>query len=120
MGVDQLTEDPTSSGQKYLVFVKSSVDDTKVTIPGVERHWLSEAEVAVTDSSVTDYDSADESSVCNTPFSPLKKLNGAKLISGPNTIKSILRSKSTFKAKALKGFIISEPSSALAKGKKAL
>ncbi|GKB62836.1 hypothetical protein Tco_0919022 [Tanacetum coccineum] len=31
-------------GQKDLVFVKSSVDDTKVTIPGVERPWLSEAE----------------------------------------------------------------------------
>nr|GEW01213.1 hypothetical protein [Tanacetum cinerariifolium] len=44
LGVDQLTEDPSSSGQKDLVFVKSSVDDTKVSIPGVERPWLSEAE----------------------------------------------------------------------------
>ncbi|GKD63957.1 retrovirus-related pol polyprotein from transposon TNT 1-94 [Tanacetum coccineum] len=44
LGVDQLTEDPSSSGQKDLVFVKSSADDTKVTIPGVERPWLSEAE----------------------------------------------------------------------------
>ncbi|GJR47805.1 retrovirus-related pol polyprotein from transposon TNT 1-94 [Tanacetum coccineum] len=68
-------------------------DDTKVSIPGVERPWLSEAEgfifpnhdtgrilpaesqrnttdppVVVTDSSTTDYDSADESSVCNTPL----------------------------------------------------
>nr|GEW41723.1 retrovirus-related Pol polyprotein from transposon TNT 1-94 [Tanacetum cinerariifolium] len=31
--VDQLTEDPSSSGKKDLVFVKSSVDDTKVSIP---------------------------------------------------------------------------------------
>ncbi|GJU89756.1 hypothetical protein Tco_1302179 [Tanacetum coccineum] len=43
LGVDQLTEDPSSLGQKDLVFVKFSADDTKVTIPGVERPWLSEA-----------------------------------------------------------------------------
>ncbi|GKC48971.1 retrovirus-related pol polyprotein from transposon TNT 1-94 [Tanacetum coccineum] len=85
MGADQLTEDPSSSGQKDLVFVKSSADDTKVSIPGVERPWLSKAEgfilpnhdtsmilptesqinttdpsVAVTDSLATDYDSAKE------------------------------------------------------------
>ncbi|GKF57311.1 hypothetical protein Tco_0170848, partial [Tanacetum coccineum] len=58
-GVDQLTEDPSSSGQKDLVFVKSSADDTKVSIPGVERPWLFEAE-------------ADESSVYSTPLPPLK------------------------------------------------
>ncbi|GJY12674.1 retrovirus-related pol polyprotein from transposon TNT 1-94 [Tanacetum coccineum] len=143
LGVDQLTEDPSSSGQKDLVFVKSSADDTKVSIPGVERPWLSEAEgfilpnhdtgrilpaesqrnttdpsVAVTDSSSTDYDSVDESSVCSTPLPPLKKLDGAEPISGPKTIKSILRSKSTFKAETLKGVIINEPSSAPAKGNK--
>ncbi|GKA43174.1 hypothetical protein Tco_0735898 [Tanacetum coccineum] len=44
LGVDQLTEDPSSSWQKDIVFVKSSADDTKVSIPGVERPWLSEAE----------------------------------------------------------------------------
>ncbi|GJZ08075.1 hypothetical protein Tco_0542358, partial [Tanacetum coccineum] len=84
--VDQLTDDPSNSGQKDLVFVKYSVDDTKVTIPGVERPWLSKAEgfilsnhdtgrilppesqrntidplVVVTDSSAIDYDSVDES-----------------------------------------------------------
>ncbi|GKB18316.1 retrovirus-related pol polyprotein from transposon TNT 1-94, partial [Tanacetum coccineum] len=89
LGVDQLTEYPSSSGQKDLVFVKSSADDTKVSIPGVERRWLSEAEglilpnhdtgrilpaesqrnttdpsVVVNDSSATEYDSADESLVC--------------------------------------------------------
>ncbi|GJR85883.1 hypothetical protein Tco_0209894 [Tanacetum coccineum] len=72
--------------EKDLVFVKYSVDDTKVTIPGVERPWLSKAEgfilsnhdtgrilpcesqrnttdplVVVTDSSAIDYDSVDES-----------------------------------------------------------
>ncbi|GKB13683.1 hypothetical protein Tco_0847606 [Tanacetum coccineum] len=72
--------------QKDLVFVKYSVDDTKVTIPSGERPWLSEVEgfilsnrdtgrilpaesqrntidplVVVTDSSAIDYDSVDES-----------------------------------------------------------
>ncbi|GKD61652.1 retrovirus-related pol polyprotein from transposon TNT 1-94, partial [Tanacetum coccineum] len=76
----------------------------KVSIHGVERPWLSEAEgfilpnhdtgrilpaesqrnitdpsVAVTDSSVTEYDSADESSVCYTPLPLLKKLDGVKI-----------------------------------------
>nr|GEY81910.1 hypothetical protein [Tanacetum cinerariifolium] len=100
LGVDQLTEDPSSSGQKDIVFVKSSTDDTKVSIPSVERQWLSKAKgfilpnhdtgrillaesqrnttdpsVDVTDSSMTDYDSVDESSVCSTPFPPLKKMD---------------------------------------------
>ncbi|GJT52115.1 retrovirus-related pol polyprotein from transposon TNT 1-94 [Tanacetum coccineum] len=143
LGVDQLTEDPSSSGQKDLVFVKSSADDTKVSTSGVERPWLSEAKgfilpnhdtgrilpaesqrntidppVAVNNSSATDYNSADESSVCSTTLPPLKKLDGAKPILRPKTIKSILRSKSAFKAETLKGVIINEPSSALAKGNK--
>ncbi|GKC44582.1 hypothetical protein Tco_1062304, partial [Tanacetum coccineum] len=108
-----------------------------------ERPWLSEAEgfilpnhdvggilpaesqrnttdpsVAITDSSVTDYDSANESSVFSAPIPPLKKLDGDEPISGPKTIKSILGSKSTFKAETLKGVIINEPSSALAKDNK--
>nr|GEU40596.1 hypothetical protein [Tanacetum cinerariifolium] len=146
LGVNQLTKDPSSSGQKDLVFVKSSADDTKVpipkvSIPGVERPWLSEAEgfilpnhdtgrilpaesqrntidplVAVTNSSATDYDSTDESSVCSTLLPLLKKLDGAKPNSRLKTIKSILRSKSTFKAETLKGVILNEPSSAPAKG----
>ncbi|GKC29040.1 retrovirus-related pol polyprotein from transposon TNT 1-94, partial [Tanacetum coccineum] len=126
-------------GKKDLVFVKSSTDDTKVTIHGVERPWLSEAEgfilpnhdtgrilpvesqrnttdpsVAIADSV---YDLADESSVCSTLLPPLKKLNGVEPISRPKTIKSILRSKSTFKTEALKGVIINEPSTP-AKGNK--
>ncbi|GJW44062.1 retrovirus-related pol polyprotein from transposon TNT 1-94 [Tanacetum coccineum] len=118
LGVDQLIEDPSSSGKKDLVFVKSSADDTKVTIPGVERPWLSEAEGFILPNHDTDYDSADESSVCSTPLPPLKKLDGSEPISGPKRLKSILKSKSTFKAEALKGVIINEPSSAPAKGNK--
>ncbi|GKA30441.1 hypothetical protein Tco_0716746 [Tanacetum coccineum] len=111
LGVDQLTEDPSRSGQKDLVFVKSLADDTKVTIPGVERPWLSEAQA-------TEYDSADESSICSTLLPALKKLEGAEPISGPKTIKLILKSKSTLKAVALKCVIINKPSSAPAKDNK--
>ncbi|GJR45600.1 hypothetical protein Tco_1313703 [Tanacetum coccineum] len=143
LGVDQLTEGPSSSRQKDLVFVKSSTDDTKVSIPCVERPWLSKAEgfilpnhdigrilptesqrnttdylVVVTDSLATEYDSTDESSVCSTPLPPLKKLDGAEPVSRPKTIKSILRSNSTFKVETLKGIIINEPFLAPAKGNK--
>ncbi|GJY93478.1 hypothetical protein Tco_0509260 [Tanacetum coccineum] len=72
----------------------------------------------VTDSSMTDYDFGDESSVCSTPLPLLNKLDGAELISRPKSIKSILRSKSTFKAETLKGVIINEPSSTLTKDNK--
>ncbi|GKC59167.1 hypothetical protein Tco_1086765 [Tanacetum coccineum] len=44
LGVDQLTEDPSSSGKKDLVLVKSLGDDTNMSIPNVERPWLSETE----------------------------------------------------------------------------
>ncbi|GJS64336.1 retrovirus-related pol polyprotein from transposon TNT 1-94 [Tanacetum coccineum] len=53
-----------------------------------------------------------------TPLLPLKKLDGVEPISGPKTIKSILRSKSTFKAETLKDVTINKPSSAPAKGNK--
>ncbi|GKC27439.1 hypothetical protein Tco_1034733, partial [Tanacetum coccineum] len=110
LGVDQLTEDPSSFGKKDLVFVKSLADDTKVSIPGVQRPLLSKVEdfimlnhdtsriipvesqrntsdpsIAVTDSSTTKYDSVDESLVYGTPLTPLKKLNGAEPTSRPNT-----------------------------------
>ncbi|GKC13719.1 hypothetical protein Tco_1010501 [Tanacetum coccineum] len=116
---DVVSKKGARNGLKDLVFVKSSANDTKVTIPGVERPWLSKAKgfilpnhdtgrilpsksqrnttdpsVVVIDSSATEYNSADESSVCSTPLPPLKKLDGVEPISGPKTIKSILRSKS--------------------------
>ncbi|GKF46438.1 hypothetical protein Tco_0136240 [Tanacetum coccineum] len=73
--------------------------------------------VIFSDSLATDSNSADESLVCGTPLILLKKLDGVEPVSGPKTIKSILKSKSTFKAETLKGIIINEPSSALARGK---
>ncbi|GKB34354.1 retrovirus-related pol polyprotein from transposon TNT 1-94 [Tanacetum coccineum] len=143
LGLDQLTEDPSSFRQTDLVFVKSSADYTKVSIPGIERPWLSKAKgftlpnhdtgrilqaesqvqitnplVAITDSSATKYDLVDESLVCSTPLPPLEKLAGVEPVSGPKTIKSILNSNSTFTAETLKGVTINEPSSASAKGNK--
>ncbi|GKD35774.1 retrovirus-related pol polyprotein from transposon TNT 1-94 [Tanacetum coccineum] len=137
LGVDQLTEDPSSLGQKDLVFVKSSADDIKVSILGVERPWLSEAEgfilpnhdagrilpaesqmkvtnplVTVINSLATEYDSVDKSCVCNTPLPPLEKLAGVEPVSGPEIIKSILKSNSTFKVETLKGVTINKPTSA--------
>nr|GEX32108.1 hypothetical protein [Tanacetum cinerariifolium] len=65
----------------------------------------------------TDYDSADESLVCSTPLLSLKKLDGVEPVFRPKTIKSILKSKSPFKAETLKGITINEPSSASTRGK---
>nr|GEZ94161.1 hypothetical protein [Tanacetum cinerariifolium] len=113
LGVDQLTKDPSGSGLKYLVFVKSSADDKKVTIPSVERPWLFEAKGFI----LPNHDT-DESLFYSIPLPPLKELDGAEPISGPRTIKSIFRSKYTFKAKSLKDVTINEPSSAPAKGNK--
>nr|GEX35744.1 hypothetical protein [Tanacetum cinerariifolium] len=137
---DAASKEGARNGLKDLVFVKSLVNDTKVTIPSVERPWLSEGEgfilpnhdtsrilpfesqrnttdslVAVTNSSMTDYDSPDESSVCSIPLPPLKKLDDTKPISGPKTIKSIFRLKYTFIAEALKDVTINELTLAPAK-----
>ncbi|GJW72406.1 retrovirus-related pol polyprotein from transposon TNT 1-94 [Tanacetum coccineum] len=141
LGIDQLTEDTFSSGLKDLIFVKSSADNVSITdsnkprlsetgnstlsnhdtnkIPSVEsQRNKTDPSVAVTKSLATNYDSTDESSICSTPLPPPKKLDGAEPVSGPKTIKSILKLKSTFKAETLKGIIINEPSSAPARGNK--
>ncbi|GKB72405.1 hypothetical protein Tco_0933817 [Tanacetum coccineum] len=93
LGLDQLIEDPFGSGKTDLIFVNSPTEDTKVSILGVERPWLSEAEgfivpkyntsrilpaesqvkiidplIAITDSLAIKYDSANESLACSTPF----------------------------------------------------
>ncbi|GKC13983.1 hypothetical protein Tco_1010765 [Tanacetum coccineum] len=141
LGADQLTKDSSNYGQKDLVFVKFSSQDNNVFKLNVERPWLSEAEgfnlpnqdtgrilyaksqVNVIDSSVTNYDSADESTlVCSTSFPPFEKLVGAEPETGPKTIKSILKSCSTRKDEASKDDIIKEAnnSSAHTKGNKTI
>ncbi|GJS55299.1 hypothetical protein Tco_0628661 [Tanacetum coccineum] len=79
---------------------------------------ITDHSAVVFDSLATDYDSADESLVCSTPLPPLENLTSAEPVSGPKTIKSILKSKYTFKAETLKGITINEPSSAPARGNK--
>nr|GFA80515.1 hypothetical protein [Tanacetum cinerariifolium] len=86
--------------------------DTGRILPVESQRNTTDPSVAVTDSSATDYDSVNESSVCSTPLPSLKKLDGVEPVSRPKTIKSILKSKSAFKAEALKCVIINEPYSA--------
>ncbi|GJY92485.1 hypothetical protein Tco_0508267 [Tanacetum coccineum] len=140
--MDQLTEDTFSFESKETVFVKSSADNSDMPITNNNIHNSSETKdstlpnqdtdevplnesqrnttnpsVVFSNSSSTDYDSADESLVCSTPLLHLNKLDGVKHVSGLKTIKSILKSKSTFKAENLKGKTINEPSLAPARGK---
>nr|GEW99170.1 hypothetical protein [Tanacetum cinerariifolium] len=110
-------EEEVSSDDNDMVKVKVLMalaeDNDAISKEGARNgEWILPAEsqrnttnpsVAVTNSSAIDYDYADESLVYNTPLPLLKKLDGTELISGPKTIKLILRSKSTFKAKTLKG-----------------
>ncbi|GJX48664.1 retrovirus-related pol polyprotein from transposon TNT 1-94 [Tanacetum coccineum] len=95
LGIDQLTKDTSNSGPKDLVFVKSLADNLNVSITSSNKPRLSEAEdstlpnhdigkvpsdesqrnttdplVVVSDSSATNFDLADESSVCITLKEP--------------------------------------------------
>ncbi|GKE15747.1 hypothetical protein Tco_1423324, partial [Tanacetum coccineum] len=143
LGIGQLTKDTSSHGSKDLVFVKSLANNSDMSITNSNQHKSSEAEdstlpnhdadevpsnksqrnttdpsAIVSESLTSDYDSDDESSVCSTPLLPLKKLDGAEPGSGPKTVKSILKSKSTFKAETLKGITLNEPYAAPARGNK--
>nr|GEY33501.1 hypothetical protein [Tanacetum cinerariifolium] len=118
-------EKDVSSDDNDMTKVKvlmALIDDENVTV-GKESarndEWVKIfVKIAITDSSATEYDSADESLVCNTLFPLLEKLAGAELIFGPKTIKSILKSNSTFKPETLKWVTINEPSSAPTKDNK--
>nr|GEU67893.1 hypothetical protein [Tanacetum cinerariifolium] len=74
--------------EKYTLVI---VNEYSRILPAELKRNITDPSVAITDSSATDYDSADEFFVCSTPLSLLKKLDGAEPISGPKTIKSILR-----------------------------
>ncbi|GJS86161.1 hypothetical protein Tco_0752702 [Tanacetum coccineum] len=108
LGIDQLTIDTFSSGPKDLVFIKSSADNLEVSITGSNKSKLSEAE----DSTLSNHDTSKH------PLPLLEKLTSTEPVSGPKTIKSILKSKSIFKAETLKGITINEASSAPARGNK--
>nr|GEZ78373.1 hypothetical protein [Tanacetum cinerariifolium] len=108
LGIDQLTKDTSSSGPKDPVFVNSLADNSEVSITSSNKPKLFEAE----DFTLSNYDTGKH------PLPPLEKLTGAEPVFGPKTIKSILKSKFTFKAKTLKGITINEPFSASARGNK--
>ncbi|GKE02018.1 hypothetical protein Tco_1390001, partial [Tanacetum coccineum] len=116
LGIDQLIEDTSSSGPKDLVFVRSSADNSEVSITCSNKPKLSETE----DSTLSNHDTGKLMNLQSiAPLLPLlEKLTGAEPVSGLKTIKSILKSKSTFKAETLKGITINEPSSTLARGNK--
>nr|GEU66399.1 retrovirus-related Pol polyprotein from transposon TNT 1-94 [Tanacetum cinerariifolium] len=92
-------EEDTRSNDNEMV-------EVKVLMALAEENDVVSKEGAI---NTTDYDSVDESSVCSIPLPLLKKLDGAEPIYGQKTIKSILRSKSTFKAEALKDCDIRKP-----------
>nr|GEV68201.1 retrovirus-related Pol polyprotein from transposon TNT 1-94 [Tanacetum cinerariifolium] len=91
--------------------------DTGRIIPSESQVKITNPLVTITDSSTTNYDSADESSVCSTNLPLLEKLSDVEPLSGPNTIKLILKSKLTFKDETLKGVTINEPTPTHAKEK---
>ncbi|GJV13915.1 hypothetical protein Tco_1355456 [Tanacetum coccineum] len=98
LGIDQLTEDTSSSGFKDPVLVKSSSNNLNMSITSSNIPKSSKTEDSTPPNEDTDED-------------------GAEPISGPKTFKLILKSKSIIKAKTLKGITINEPSSAPAGGK---
>nr|GEW80280.1 hypothetical protein [Tanacetum cinerariifolium] len=114
LGIDQLTEGTSSFWSKDPVFVKSLADNSDMSItnsnipksPKTEdsilpnhdtgevrlnesQRNITDPSVVVSNSSATDYDSADKSLVCSTPFLSLKKLDCAEPVPRPKTIKSI-------------------------------
>ncbi|GKD57845.1 hypothetical protein Tco_1291232, partial [Tanacetum coccineum] len=110
LGIDQLTEDTSSFGPKDPVFVKSSADNSVVSINGSNKPKLSEAE----DSTLSNHDTGKSVA----PLSPVEKLAGAKRDPEQKTMKSNLNSNPTFKAKTLKGITLKEASSAPTKDNK--
>nr|GEW14329.1 hypothetical protein [Tanacetum cinerariifolium] len=136
LGVDQLTEDSFSSRKKDHVFIKSSADDQNCPYlmlkdPGCLKLKVLFFQIMI----LVEYSQLSYKEtqlillllslalqrlimILRALLPPLKKLDGDEPIFEPKTIKSFLRPKSTFKAETLKGVIINELSSALAKDDK--
>ncbi|GJW33390.1 hypothetical protein Tco_0053422 [Tanacetum coccineum] len=92
LGINQLTKDTSSSRPKDPMFIKSSADNSEMSITGSNKPMLSGAK----DFTLSNHDTGKH------PLPPLEKLTGAEPISGLKTIKSILKSKSTLKDKTFK------------------
>ncbi|GJV12819.1 hypothetical protein Tco_1354360 [Tanacetum coccineum] len=96
--IGQLTEDTFSYGSKDLLKELTLPKSYTDRYPSNKsQRNTTDPSAVLSDSPASDYDSADESSVCSTPLLPLKKLDGAEPGSGPKTVKSILKSKSMFR-----------------------
>nr|GEW96050.1 hypothetical protein [Tanacetum cinerariifolium] len=106
--------EPKSNTKTWL----SSSKQVNQILPAESQRNSTDPPVAVIDSSESECDSTDESSVCFTSFPPLEKPSDVEPISGPKTVKTTLKLIYTFKTKALKGIIPNEPSSALAQENK--
>nr|GEW10414.1 retrovirus-related Pol polyprotein from transposon TNT 1-94 [Tanacetum cinerariifolium] len=75
-GSDKDSDKTVKSGaETQLILQLLSNHDTGRILPVESQRNTTDPSVAVTNFSVTDYDSADESSVCNTPLLSLKKLD---------------------------------------------
>nr|GEU51664.1 hypothetical protein [Tanacetum cinerariifolium] len=95
--------------QKCNIPMSSEIEDSTLLNQDTDEVPSNESQrnttkplVVFSNSLATYYDSANESSVCSTPLSLLKKLDGDEPIYGLKTFKSILKSKSTIKAETLK------------------
>ncbi|GKB88518.1 hypothetical protein Tco_0960790 [Tanacetum coccineum] len=113
-------DEEVSSDENEVTEVKAlmALTDEERVLVGKESARNDNSDMSITSSNIPksseyedstlpnqDTDESDESLVCSTPLLSLKKLDGAEPVSGLKTIKSILKSKSTFKAETLKGKI---------------
>ncbi|GJU25144.1 retrovirus-related pol polyprotein from transposon TNT 1-94 [Tanacetum coccineum] len=83
--VNQCISEQIPSQKKRIIEAEGFIlpnHDTGRILPAESQRNTTDPLVAVIESSATDYDSADESSVCSTPLPPLKKLDGAAPVSG--------------------------------------
>nr|GEV68362.1 retrovirus-related Pol polyprotein from transposon TNT 1-94 [Tanacetum cinerariifolium] len=113
MGEDHYEKGPWLS--EVEGFTLPNHDTDRILQAGLQVK-ITDSTVAITNSSTTEYDLGDESSICSIPLLPMRKLAGDEPIYGPKTIKSILKSNSTFKPKTW--VTINKPTSAPAKGNK--
>ncbi|GJR29258.1 retrovirus-related pol polyprotein from transposon TNT 1-94 [Tanacetum coccineum] len=89
--------------RERMISVISVKRSYHVILPAESQMNVIDPSVTITDSSATEYDLADESSVCSTSSSSTRrKLAGAEPVSEPKTFKSILNSNSILKVGSLK------------------
>ncbi|GJS12943.1 hypothetical protein Tco_0407415 [Tanacetum coccineum] len=106
-----------AKSKRFFKKEKVSSDDNEVTEVKALMALADEERVSVSKESARNGEWI-KISMKKHPLPPLEKLTGDEPVFRPKTIKSILKSKSTFKAETLKGITINEPSSAPSRGNK--